>query len=126
MPPSYVELVKKHGRDPGMIKRMSNLRMLWDMPARVEMLKQFPDVQQIISLAVPSPEMMGSPDESPAYARVANEGMAAICREFVERKCCSVSTRAITARSFLGEFESFGRAPAAARWTIAAICTRSV
>jgi aminocarboxymuconate-semialdehyde decarboxylase len=65
-----------------MIKRMSNLRMLWDMPARVEMLKQFPDVQQIISLAVPSPEMMGTPDESPAYARVANEGMAAICREW--------------------------------------------
>ena len=68
-----------------MIKRMSNLRMLWDMPARVEMLKQFPDVQQIISLAVPSPEMMGSPDESPAYARVANEGMAAICREWPQQ-----------------------------------------
>ena len=59
MPPAYVELVKKHGREPGMVKRMSNLRMLWDMPARVEMLKSFPDVQQVISLAVPSPRHDG-------------------------------------------------------------------
>jgi aminocarboxymuconate-semialdehyde decarboxylase len=82
MPPAYVELVKKHGKEPGMIKRMSNLRMLWDMEARVKMLDAWPEVQQVISLAVPSPDMMGSPDESPAYARVANEGMAEICRQW--------------------------------------------
>ena len=84
MPPAYVELVKQHGKEPGMIKRMSNLRMLWDMPARVEMLKGFPGVQQVISLAVPSPEMLGGPDVSPGYARVANEGMAEICRQWPE------------------------------------------
>ena len=82
MPPAYVELVKTHGKEPGMVKRMSQLRMLWDMPARVAMLDQFPDVQQIISLAVPSPDMLGGPDDSPAYARVANEGMADICRQW--------------------------------------------
>jgi len=85
MPPSYLELVKKYGREPGMIKRMSNLRMLWDMPARVEMLKAWPDVQQIISLAVPSPEMLGGPEDSPGYARVANEGMAEICRHWPQQ-----------------------------------------
>ena len=84
MPPAYVELVKQHGKEPGMVKRMSNLRMLWDMPARVEMLKGFPGVQQVISLAVPSPEMLGGPDVSPGYARVANEGMAEICRQWPE------------------------------------------
>ena len=82
MPPAYVDLVKTHGKEPGMVKRMSQLRMLWDMPARVAMLDQFPDVQQIISLAVPSPDMLGGPDDSPAYARVANEGMADICRQW--------------------------------------------
>ena len=56
MPQAYLELVKQHGKEPGMIKRMSNLRMLWDMPARVEMLSTWPEVQQIISLAVPSPD----------------------------------------------------------------------
>lgn len=82
MPPAYMDLVKKYGREPGMVKRMSNLRMLWDMPARVEMLKSWPDVQQIISLAVPSPEMLGGPEESPKFARVANVGMAEICKQW--------------------------------------------
>ena len=85
MPQAYLELVKQHGKEPGMIKRMSNLRMLWDMPARVEMLSTWPEVQQIISLAVPSPEMLGGPQESPHYARVANEGMAEICRRWPDQ-----------------------------------------
>ena len=85
MPPAYLDLVKAHGKEPGIVKRMSQLRMLWDMPARVAMLAQFPDVQQIISLAVPSPDMLGGPQDSPSYARVANEGMAEICRQWPEQ-----------------------------------------
>lgn len=82
MPPAYMELVKQHGKEPGMVKRMSNLRMLWDMDARVKMLDAWPEVQQVISLAVPSPDMLGDPGQSPGYARVANEGMAGICRRW--------------------------------------------
>jgi uncharacterized protein len=85
MPPAYLELVKLHGKEPGMVKRMSSLRMLWDFEARVEMLNAWPEVQQVISLAVPSPEMLGGPQESPAYARVANEGMAEACRRWPEK-----------------------------------------
>ena len=80
MPPSYLELVNKHCKEPGMVRRMNSLRMLWDMEARAKMLDDFPQVQQILTLAVPSPEMLGGPNESPGYARVANEGMADICR----------------------------------------------
>jgi uncharacterized protein len=82
MPTSYLDLVKQHGKDAGMVKRMSSLKMLYDMPARVKMLDTWPEVQQVISLAVPSPEMLGDPDQSPAYARIANEGMAEICRQW--------------------------------------------
>ncbi len=85
MPPSYLELVNKHGKEPGMVRRMNGLRILWDMEARVEMLNAWPEVQQVITLAVPSPEMLGDPDESPAYARVANEGMAEICRRWPDK-----------------------------------------
>ena len=85
MPPAYLELVKRHGKEPGMIKRMSNLKMLWDMPARVQMLEQFPEVQQIISLAVPSPDMLGDATQSPGFARIANEGMADICQRWPEK-----------------------------------------
>ena len=82
LPLPYLELVKKHGKEPGMIKRMTNLRMLWDMPARVAMLDTWPEVQQVLSLSLPSPEMLGGPDESPAFARVANEAMADICKQW--------------------------------------------
>ena len=82
LPLPYLELVKKHGKEPGMIKRMTNLRMLWDMPARVAMLDTWPEVQQVLSLSLPSPEMLGGPEDSPAFARVANEAMADICKQW--------------------------------------------
>ncbi len=85
LPLPYLELVKKHGKEPGMIKRMSNLRLLWDMPARVEMLSSWPEVQQVLSLSLPSPDMLGGPGESPAFARVANESMAVICRQWPDK-----------------------------------------
>lgn len=80
MPQPYLELVKQHSKEPGMVKRMSSLRMLWDIEHRVEMLRtKFPDVQQVLTLGLPSPELLGGPDKSPEFARVANDGMAAMC-----------------------------------------------
>ena len=77
MPPAYLELVKTHSKEPGMVKRMSGLRMLWDIPHRVEMLREkFPDVRQVLTLGLPAPELIGGPDKSPEFARVANDGMA--------------------------------------------------
>jgi aminocarboxymuconate-semialdehyde decarboxylase len=80
MPQPYLELVKKHSKEPGMVKRMSSLRMLWDIEHRVEMLRtKFPDVRQVLTLGLPSPELLGGPEQSPEYARVANDGMAEMC-----------------------------------------------
>ena len=58
MPLRYLEALKVHGTDPGMVKRMTNLTMLWDIEARVQMLEKWPHVQQVLSLSVPSPEML--------------------------------------------------------------------
>jgi aminocarboxymuconate-semialdehyde decarboxylase len=80
MPQAYLELVKQHSKEPGMVKRMTNLRMLWDIEHRVEMLRtKFPDVRQVLTLGLPSPELLGGPGESPEFARVANDGMAQMC-----------------------------------------------
>src|SRR5918999_2749105 len=80
MPQPYLELVKQHSKEPGMVKRMSNLRMLWDIEHRVGMLRtRFPDVQQVLTLGLPSPELLGGPDSSPELARLANDGMAQMC-----------------------------------------------
>src|SRR5689334_3037394 len=83
LPREYLELVKTHSKEPGMVKRMSNLRMLWDLEHRVEMLRtKFPDVQQVLTLGLPSPELLGDPGKSPEFARVANDGMAEMCRKW--------------------------------------------
>jgi aminocarboxymuconate-semialdehyde decarboxylase len=86
MPARYLELMRQHSKDAGLVKRMSNLRMLWDIEARVAMLaEKFPDVQQVLTLSLPPPEALGGPELAPELARVANDGMAEICRRWPER-----------------------------------------
>jgi hypothetical protein len=86
MPARYLELMKQHSKDAGLVKRMSNLRLLWDVEARVAMLReQFPDVQQVLTLSLPPPEALGGPDLAPELARVANDGMVEMCRRWPDR-----------------------------------------
>jgi len=79
MPVRYLEMMKAHSRDQGIIKRMTSLRMLWDIEARVGMLDQWPDVRQVLTLSLPAPELLGGPELSPELARIANDDMAAMC-----------------------------------------------
>jgi len=73
MPAPYLDMMKQHLKDQGILKRMSNLRMLWDIEARVRMLdEKFPDVQQVLTLSLPSPELVGGPDLAPELARIAS------------------------------------------------------
>ena len=85
MPVKYLELMKEHAKDPGIIKRMMSLRMLWDIEARVQMLEQWPDLQQVLTLSVPSPELVGGPDLSPLLARTANDGMAEMVKKWPKK-----------------------------------------
>src|SRR3954466_11079847 len=83
LPRDYLELVKTHSKEAGMVKRMTNLRMLWDIEHRIAMLREkFPDVQQVLTLGLPSPELLGDATQSPDYARVANDGMAEMCKKY--------------------------------------------
>src|SRR5215813_7022939 len=86
MPQAYLDMMKIHLKDQGILKRMSNLRMLWDIEARVKMLDdKFPDVQQVLTLSLPSPELVGGPDLSPQLARIANDGMAAMVAKWPKK-----------------------------------------
>lgn len=83
MPKPYLDVMTAVSKDPGIVKRMASLRMLWDIEARVAMLDtQFPDVLQVLTLAQPAPEALGGPDQSPEYARVANDSLAELCRRW--------------------------------------------
>src|SRR5258708_12057136 len=76
LPKAYLDLVKQHSKEAGMVKRMSSIRMLWDIEYRVAMLREkFRDVQQVLTLGLPSPELLGDASHSPQFARVANNGM---------------------------------------------------
>ena len=77
VPKPYLEQLQRHSKDVGMVKRMQNIRVVWDMEARLGMLAQWPEVRQVISLAG-SPELVGGPELSPSLARLANDEMAAI------------------------------------------------
>jgi aminocarboxymuconate-semialdehyde decarboxylase len=86
MPMRYLEMMKQHSKDQGIVKRMSNLRMLWDIEARVQMLDdKFPDVQQVLTLSLPSPELVGGPELAPELARLANDGMAEMVRKWPKK-----------------------------------------
>src|SRR5882762_9588180 len=86
MPVPYLDMMKQHLKDQGILKRMSNLRMLWDIEARVRMLdEKFPDVQQVLTLSLPSPELVGGPDLAPELARIANDGMAGMTSKWPKK-----------------------------------------
>ena len=83
LPKAYLDLVKQHSKELGMVKRMSGIRMLWDIEHRIQMLREkFPDVQQVLTLGLPSPELLGDASRSPEFARVANDGMAEMVRKY--------------------------------------------
>src|SRR5258706_5741609 len=85
LPPPYLELIKRHSKDSGIVKRMASIRVLWDLEARVELLDKWPEVRQILTLGLPHPEGLGGPEISIPAARAANDGMAEACRGWPEK-----------------------------------------
>jgi aminocarboxymuconate-semialdehyde decarboxylase len=85
LPPPYLEMLKQHSKDSGIVKRMTSIRVLWDIEARAEMLGQWPEVKQVLTLGLPHPEGLGGPEVSVVAARAANDGLAAACRRWPEK-----------------------------------------
>ena len=61
------------------------LPTLWDVDARLAMMDEFGDLQQVLSLANPPIEMLGAPDKTPELAKIANDGLAELCRRHPDR-----------------------------------------
>lgn len=60
------------------IRRWLHIPVLWDLDARIKMMGRFKGYRQVLTLSLPAIELLAGPDESPALARLANEGMADI------------------------------------------------
>ena len=67
------------------VARWRSIETLWNMDARLRLLDEFGDYQQIVSMSQPPVDVLGGPDRTPALARIANDGMAAICRAHPDR-----------------------------------------
>jgi predicted TIM-barrel fold metal-dependent hydrolase len=66
------------------IKRWMHVPVLWDLDRRIKMMKRFPDYKQILTLSMPAIEFLADANESPALARLANDGMAQIVEKHPE------------------------------------------
>jgi predicted TIM-barrel fold metal-dependent hydrolase len=62
----------------GSIMRWLHIPVLWDLDARLKMMRRFRGYRQVLTLSLPAIEYLAGPEESPALARLANEGMAEI------------------------------------------------
>jgi uncharacterized protein len=87
-PLDYFERMKNIAEgNPGLaaaLKRWMHIPVLWDLDQRIRMMKRWPGYQQVLTLSMPAIEFLGSPDETPGLARMANDGMAQIVREHRE------------------------------------------
>lgn len=84
-PPAYFDRMKTLARDQGAIKRWLNVPVLYDLDARLRMMDKFPGYQQLLTLSSPPIEFVAGPDDSPALARLANDGMAEIVDHYPAR-----------------------------------------
>jgi uncharacterized protein len=85
MPAAYFERFKTLAPDLPAATMFPRLRTLWDIDARLRLLDQFGEYQQVLSLANPPLELLGPPDQTPDLARLANDGLAELCRFHPER-----------------------------------------
>jgi len=84
-PRSYFDKMVEVAPDRGAIKRWLNIPVLYDLEARLKMMEEFGDYQQILTLSLPAIEFVAGPEKSPELARIANDGMADICARRPDR-----------------------------------------
>jgi len=68
-----------------MMKRMRNIPVLWDLEPRFAIMDQYPDYQQVLTLAAPPIEEAVDPPLAPELARLANDEMAALVDKYPQR-----------------------------------------
>jgi len=95
-PQAYFERMMKIAEgNPGLaaaIKRWMHIPVLWDLERRVKMMRRWPGYQQVLTLSMPAVEFLGTPQETPELARLANDGMAAIVAKYPDLFPCFVAS----------------------------------
>jgi uncharacterized protein len=85
LPPAVASAIEQMGSGLGIAKRMKSVRNVWDFDSRFRDMDQIKDYRQIISLPNPPIEAFTTPAQAIELARVANDGMAELCRKHPDR-----------------------------------------
>ena len=84
-PKAFFDRMLEVASDRGAIKRWLDIPVLWDLDARMRVMDEFGEYQQVLTLSLPAIEQLGPPDVTPELARLANDGMAAIVKQYPDR-----------------------------------------
>lgn len=64
------------------VKRWTSVPLLYDVDARRRVMDGFEGYAQVLTLSLPAIEQLAGPDDSPALARLANDGLADLCARY--------------------------------------------
>jgi aminocarboxymuconate-semialdehyde decarboxylase len=71
---------------PAALRRWMMIPALYDLEKRFRIMEEFgPEYQQVLTLSLPTIESIAPPEESPALARLGNDGMADLCAKHPDR-----------------------------------------
>jgi predicted TIM-barrel fold metal-dependent hydrolase len=85
MPKAYLDRLADLIPGHVAVTAFPRLDTLVDIEARLALLDEFDDLQQILSLANPPLELIAPPGQTPELARIANDAMAELCRKHADR-----------------------------------------
>lgn len=68
-----------------MQKRFREIPVLTDLDLRFRIMDRYGDYVQVLTLSSPPIEAMGTPEETPELARLANDGMAQLVEKYPDR-----------------------------------------
>lgn len=85
MPKAYLDRLTDLVPGHVAVTAFPRLKPLVDVEARLRLLDEFGDMQNVICLANPPLELVAAPDKTPELARLANDGLADVCARHPDR-----------------------------------------
>jgi aminocarboxymuconate-semialdehyde decarboxylase len=85
MPKAYLDRLGDLIPGHAVLTAFPRLNTLCDIDARRALLDEFGDMQNVLSLANPPPELIAPPDKSPELVRMANDLLADVCGKHPDR-----------------------------------------
>jgi aminocarboxymuconate-semialdehyde decarboxylase len=83
--PFHDALRKVTGQMKDMHRRSEAVPMMTDLDKRFAVMDTFGEYQQILSLASPPPDAIGTPEAGRELSRIGSDGMAELCRKYPDR-----------------------------------------